>query len=89
MYDNSGLKGETAKWIRENIFQNLDSRRVKRYLSTDEEINKHLYKYSKVIYVVGFEQRVPSVEGIDVRIYDPTTGINRPGAFWRRYSFST
>ncbi|OIN83322.1 FAD-dependent oxidoreductase [Francisella sp. TX07-6608] len=86
LYDNSGLKGETAKWVRENISQNLDSR-VKRYLSTDEEINKHLHKYTKVIYAVGFEQRVPSVEGIDVRIYDPTTGIIAPGLFGAGIAF--
>ncbi|MFV9931311.1 MAG: hypothetical protein AB8V05_00395 [Francisella endosymbiont of Hyalomma scupense] len=47
MYDNSGLKCNTAKWVRENISQNLDSR-VKIYLSRDEEINKHLHKYSKL-----------------------------------------
>ncbi|AJI50392.1 pyridine nucleotide-disulfide oxidoreductase family protein [Francisella tularensis subsp. holarctica] len=86
LYDNSGLKGETAKWVRENISQNLDSR-VKRYLSTDEEINKHLHKYTKVIYAVGFEQRVPSVEGIDVRIYDPTIGIIAPGFFGAGIAF--
>ncbi|WP_224768576.1 hypothetical protein [Francisella tularensis] len=48
VYDNSGLKGETAKLVRENISQNLDSR-VKRYLATDEEIYKHLHNYTKVI----------------------------------------
>ncbi|APC92134.1 MULTISPECIES: FAD-dependent oxidoreductase [Francisella] len=86
LYDNSGLKGETAKWVRENISQNLDNR-VKRYLSTDEEINKHLHKYNKVIYAVGFEQRVPGVEGIDVRIYDPATGIIAPGLFGAGIAF--
>jgi lysine/ornithine N-monooxygenase len=37
LYDNSGLKGETAKWVRKNISQNLDSR-VKRYSSTQEHV---------------------------------------------------
>ncbi|MDE4969854.1 hypothetical protein NAI63_11375, partial [Francisella tularensis subsp. holarctica] len=64
LYDNSGLKGESAKWVRENISQYLDSR-VKRYLSSDEEINKHLHKYTQGISEVGFEQRVHSGEGID------------------------
>ncbi|AIT09319.1 hypothetical protein LO80_04610 [Candidatus Francisella endociliophora] len=86
LYDNSGLKGETAKWVRKNISQNLDSR-VKRYLSTDEQISKHLHKYNKVIYATGFEQRVPSVEGIDARSYDPTTGIIAPGLFGAGIAF--
>ena len=80
LYDNSGLKGETAKWVRKNISQNLDSR-IKRYSSTQEHINNHLHKYNKVIYATGFQQRVPSVEGVDVRQYDPTTGIIAPGLF--------
>ncbi|MED7787718.1 FAD-dependent oxidoreductase [Francisella sp. 19X1-34] len=80
LYDNSGLKGETAKWVRKNISQNLDSR-VKRYLSTSEQVNNHLHKYNKVIYATGFQQRVPSAEGVDVRQYDPTTGIIAPGLF--------
>lgn len=80
LYDNSGLKGETAKWVRKNISQNLDSR-VKRYLSTKEQVSNHLHKYNKVIYATGFQQRVPSAEGIDVSQYDPTTGIIAPGLF--------
>ncbi|WP_150466716.1 FAD-dependent oxidoreductase [Francisella sp. SYW-9] len=80
LYDNSGLKGETAKWVRKNISQNLDNR-VKRYSSTQEHVNNHLNKYNKVIYATGFQQRVPSAEGVDVRCYDPTTGIIAPGLF--------
>ncbi|MBY7734014.1 MULTISPECIES: FAD-dependent oxidoreductase [Francisella] len=86
LYDNSGLKGETAKWVRKNISQNLDSR-VKRYLSTSEEINKHLHEYNKVIYAVGFDQRIPCVESIDARVYDPTTGIIAPGLFGAGIAF--
>ncbi|QLE79518.1 hypothetical protein FLM55_07115 [Francisella sp. Scap27] len=80
LYDNTGLKGETAKWVRQNISQNLD-KRVSRYLSTKEQIDKHLPNYNKVIYATGFNQRTPILEGVDFSKYDSSTGIIAPGLF--------
>ncbi|MDE4998779.1 hypothetical protein NAI79_10510, partial [Francisella tularensis subsp. holarctica] len=42
---------------------------------------------TKVISAVGFEQRVHSVEGIDVRIYDPNIGFIAPGFFGAGIAF--
>lgn len=86
LYDNTGLKGETAKWVKQNISQNLDLR-IKRYLSTKEQTDKHLPNYNKVIYATGFDQRAPVIGGIDFRVYDPTTGIIAPGLFGAGIAF--
>jgi hypothetical protein len=80
LYDNTGLKGETAKWVRKNISQNLDTR-IHRYLSTSENIKSKLGDYNKVIYATGFDQRAPATQDIDLHKYDHSNGIIAPGLF--------
>ena len=80
LYDNTGLKGETAKWVRNNISQNLDSR-INRFLSTSENISNNIDEYDKVIYATGFKQRTPIIQDINLSRYDPSNGIIAPGLF--------
>lgn len=80
LYDDTGLKGETAKWVRENISQQPIPQ-VKRYLSTPENCDSHLPKCTKAIYAVGFERRHLSIPGIDLAQYDVSNGIIAPGLF--------
>ncbi|ACJ18139.1 CBU_1268 family Dot/Icm T4SS effector [Coxiella burnetii] len=80
LYDNTGLKGETAKWVRENIIQQcLPS--VERYPSTEENIRQFLPQCTKTIYAVGFFQRAPLIREINLSDYDVCTGIIAPGLF--------
>ena len=80
LYDDTGLKGETAKWVKENISQSTLPQ-VKRYVSNDDNIDHHLPLCDKVVYAVGFRQRQIPVEGISLSQYDISNGIIAPGLF--------
>ena len=80
LYDNTGLKGATAAWVRQNISQRLDQR-ITRHISNDTNIEQHLPACNKAIYPVGFEARTPTVAGMAKPIHDKNTGIIAPGLF--------
>lgn len=80
LYDDTGLKGETAQWVKKNISQHCLPQIV-RYLSTDEHITEHLPRCNKVVYAVGFQPRHLPVTGVLLGQYDPTNGIIAPGLF--------
>ncbi len=80
LYDDTGLKGETASWVRAHI----DTGKLpglRRYFSNEENIARYLPDCQKAIYAVGFARRQSLiVEGFDLR-YDPRNGIIAPGLF--------
>lgn len=80
LYDNTGLKGATAMWTRENISQRLHPK-VERVLSNESNINKILPHCTQAIYAIGFKQRTPAVDNIDPKAYDKHCGIIAPGLF--------
>lgn len=80
LYDDTGLKGETAAWVRENISTNCLPQ-ISRYLSTPEYINEHLPRCNKVICAVGFQQRHIPISHVSLSQYDASNGIIAPGLF--------
>jgi cation diffusion facilitator CzcD-associated flavoprotein CzcO len=86
LYDNTGLKGLTAQWVRAHMSEQCDPR-ITRYISNEDNINQYLKQCNKAVYPVGFKPRAPKVEGIDVKQYDPYTGIIAPGLFGAGIAF--
>jgi len=81
LFDNTGLKGETAQWTRNNIDGELPKNLV-RYLATDKHLELYLPECEKVIYAVGFKPRETlSIKGYDALDYNPHLGIIAPGLF--------
>ncbi|MGC1181578.1 FAD-dependent oxidoreductase [Legionella sp.] len=81
LFDNTGLKGKTAAWARENIDGTLPATLV-RYNTSEPNIACFLPECDQVIYAVGFEKRKNIVIGDyeDLR-HNPHVGIIGPGLF--------
>lgn len=81
LFDNTGLKGQTAAWARENIDGVLPENLV-RYNTSEPNIARFLPECDQVIYAVGFEKRKNIVIGDyeDTR-HNPHVGIIGPGLF--------
>ena len=81
MFDNTGLKGSTADWARQNIDGTCPDC-LQRAQSTEENINKFLPSCDKAIYAVGFTSR-KSIEwvGYNNFAYNHHNGIIAPGLF--------
>lgn len=81
LFDNTGLKGETATWARENIDGSLPKNLV-RVNTREPNIARFLPECDKVIYAVGFESRkniaIGNYEGMK---HNPYVGIIGPGLF--------
>lgn len=81
LFDNTGLKGQTAAWARENIDGVLPSNLV-RYNTTEPNIARYLPQCDKVIYAVGFEKRKNIIIGdYEETRHNPHVGIIGPGLF--------
>lgn len=81
LFDNTGLKGQTAVWAREHIDGVLPEN-LERYQATDSNIDHYLPQCSKVIYAVGFKQRNRLIiEGYEQPEHDPYLGTIAPGLF--------
>ena len=81
LFDNTGLKGQTATWARDNIDGVLPPNLV-RYNTTDPNIARFLPECNKVIYAVGFEKRKNIVIGnYEDTKHNPYVGIIGPGLF--------
>ncbi|WP_028388338.1 FAD-dependent oxidoreductase [Legionella fairfieldensis] len=81
LFDNTGLKGQTASWARQHIDGILPDNLV-RYTVNEANIARFLPECNKVIYAVGFERRNNIVIGDYESInYNPQTGIIGPGLF--------
>ena len=74
LYDNTGLKGDTAAWVRQNIVKNCLPN-IQRYYSSEENVNKYLPHCHKAICAIGFTPRTIPVEGVHLLQYDTATGI--------------
>jgi hypothetical protein len=75
LFDNTGLKGTTAKWAREFIDGSLPEN-LERYLSTPANIAHYLPECDQVIYAIGFKRRNQITVGNYERIdYNPYVGI--------------
>lgn len=81
LFDNTGLKGQTAMWARDNIDGTLPSNLV-RYNTSEPNIARFLPECDKVIYAVGFEKRKSIVIGdYEDSTHNPYVGIIGPGLF--------
>ncbi|KTD23792.1 pyridine nucleotide-disulphide oxidoreductase [Legionella lansingensis] len=81
LFDNTGLKGQTATWARNHIDGVLPANLV-RYNATEVNLARFLPECHKVIYAVGFEPRknitIGDYENIN---HNPHLGIIGPGLF--------
>ena len=80
LFDDTGLKGPTADWARENIDGILPAN-LERVYSNNENIEHFLPQCSKVIYAVGFDRRVIPVKDLGHLSYIEECGIIAPGLF--------
>ncbi len=80
LFDDTGLKGSTAAWARENLHGTLPPKLEHIYSST-ENVQHHLPHCNKAIYAVGFERRVMDIDGLGKLEYNPYNGIIAPGLF--------
>lgn len=81
LFDDSGLKGQTADWARENI-DGHQPHNLERYYSNEENIEQHLPQCTKAVYAIGFEPRhLPVIKNLGPIHYDPRSGIIAPGLF--------
>lgn len=81
LFDNTGLKGQTAKWARANIDGVLPDNLV-RYNSGKANIERYLPECDKTIYAVGFTGRHSiSIGDYAHNQYNPHVGIIGPGLF--------
>ncbi|KTD41473.1 FAD-dependent oxidoreductase [Legionella parisiensis] len=81
LFDNTGLKGQSAAWAREHIDGVMPSNLV-RYNVSEPNIARFLPECNHVIYAVGFEQRKNIIIGDYEHVrYNPYVGIIGPGLF--------
>ncbi len=81
LFDNTGLKGNTAAWAREYIDGTLPKNLV-RHISNPANIAKYLPECDKAIYAVGLKRRDTITIGeYEHKQYNPHVGIIAPGLF--------
>jgi cation diffusion facilitator CzcD-associated flavoprotein CzcO len=80
LFDDTGLKGKTADWARENIDGKLPVK-LERIISSEENIRLHLPLCTKAIYANGFQRRLIPVDGMQTLEYNDRSGIIAPGMF--------
>ena len=80
LFDNTGLKGLTADWARENILGKVPDN-LYRYQATKQNIGTYLDGCDRVIYAVGFHPRVIEVAGMAGLRHNVHNGIIAPGLF--------
>ncbi|GGI92518.1 pyridine nucleotide-disulfide oxidoreductase [Legionella impletisoli] len=80
LFDDTGLKGTTGSWARENIDGTLPPN-LTRYYSSSQHIAQFLPECDKVIYAVGFQKRAMRIHDYEGLDYNPHNGIIAPGLF--------
>lgn len=81
LFDNTGLKGQSAVFAREHIDGLLPPNLV-RHISNEENITHYLPECDQVIYAVGFGQRHNILVNENAKpAYNPRVGIIGPGLF--------
>jgi cation diffusion facilitator CzcD-associated flavoprotein CzcO len=81
LFDDVGLKGQAARWARENI-DGVYPERLDRLSIHSPEFRERLAQCDHVVYTVGFERRqLPGTPQWGRLDYNPTNGIIAPGLF--------
>lgn len=81
LFDNTGLKGQTAQWAKRFIDGVLPDNLL-RYQATSYNIERYLAECNKIIYAVGFNPRnTVVVDDYHPLQHNPHTGILAPGLF--------
>lgn len=81
LFDNTGLKGQTAEWAREHIDGTLPVNLV-RYNCSESNVARYLPECDKAIYATGFTQRnTIAISDYAHSDYNPHVGIIGPGLF--------
>jgi hypothetical protein len=80
LFDDTGLKGNTAKWAREYLHGKMPDRLIRK-ISDPESIKTFLPQCTKAIYPIGFKRRHITVNGISSFKYNEHNGIIAPGLF--------
>lgn len=81
LFDNTGLKGQTAAWARDYIDGTWPDN-LERYNTSEPNISRFLPQCDEVIYAVGFEKRNNIIIGdYEEAKYNPHLGIIGPGLF--------
>ncbi|HAT1978885.1 pyridine nucleotide-disulfide oxidoreductase [Legionella pneumophila] len=81
LFDNTGLKGDTAAWARKCIDGFLPDNLV-RYYANKLNVAKYLPQCNRVIYAVGFEKRnTIQIDDFEEVKHNPHLGILGPGLF--------
>jgi cation diffusion facilitator CzcD-associated flavoprotein CzcO len=80
LFDDTGLKGATATWARENLHGDLPEK-LHHVYSSPENNALYLPECNKAIYAVGFQRRGVTVPGLGEMSYNPYNGIIAPGLF--------
>ena len=81
LFDNTGLKGDTASWARDHIDGVLPAN-LERYVSNATNIARYGAFCQHVIHAVGFSQRRSVlIEGYPDWAHNPHHGIIAPGLF--------
>lgn len=81
LFDNTGLKGDTAIWAKANMHGQQADRLVRVY-TEQANIERYLSECHKVIYAIGFERRaLPRLDDMPKLNYNAHNGIIAPGLF--------
>ena len=81
LFDDTGLKGSTAQWARENIDGKWPAN-LERIYASDENIARYLSECQKAVYAVGFERRaLPVIKNMGHVNHQEECGIIAPGLF--------
>ncbi len=80
LYNDTGLKGTTAQWSRENITGTVPPKLTRVYAS-DKNVEDNLSRCTKAVYAIGFEANKIAIENYPEVSYNPHNGIIAPGLF--------
>ena len=83
LFDDTGLKGDTARWSREHL-HGVKHDRLTRLYSDEANLSAVLPHVNKIIYATGFERRNMrnGIEDLGANfVYNANCGIIAPGLF--------
>lgn len=80
LFDDTGLKGETAKWARQYLHGEMPTK-LTRVLSNENSLQEILPQCNKAIYPIGFARRNITIKGMSTVKYNEHNGIIAPGLF--------
>lgn len=80
IFDDTGLKGSTAAWARDNI-DGVHPELLTRIFTHPESLQKYLPDCTKHIYAIGFQRRTLHINGLGELKYNAHSGVIAPGLF--------